>query len=322
MPRGDGDDIKMSQIAVGVVGAGVFGRYHAQKLAAAPRARISAVFDIDAGRARELATAVGVDVADTLDALLERSDAVVVAAPASVHVRIAEQVLAAGKHCLVEKPLSLNVDDADRLIEAAMTSDLVLQVGHQERYVADAFNLSKLGAASDRLSFRRCGPRSGRCEDVSVVWDLMIHDFDLARRFGFGEPVSVVAHGDDDATRAVMTFDDGRAIEFFASRCAESVERTVSFHKGGAARVFDFCGPAFLNAPEGDFAVARDAELVADPLGYGVRDFVNAVIYKRAPIVSGRDGRGAVAWAAAVDEALVRNAAALEPADLLREAVA
>ena len=312
MPRGDG-----SVIAAGVIGAGVFGRYHALKYRDSAFADLVAVYDADPARAEALASETGARACPDLDSFLGAVSAVSLAAPASVHADIADRILASGKHCLVEKPLALTVADADRLIALARDAGVVLQVGHQERFVADAHRLVRHGHDARRLSFRRFGPRTGRCEDVSVVWDLMIHDLDLARQFGFGEPVAIEARGDADIAAAVFSFEGGRSIDFSASRCASRVERTLTIEGPGEPLVFDFQSHSF--AGDADAAPVKN-EATRDPVGFGVRDFLNAIRQERAPIVSGEDGRDAVAWAEAVERALLEGA--LSAPDAAFDAVA
>jgi predicted dehydrogenase len=122
-------------IRVGVAGAGVFGGNHAKKVAANDGATLVGVFDRDLSRAQALAEPLGAQGYDDLSALLAEIDALVVATPAVAHGGVARAAIDAGRHCLVEKPLAATHEDALILCEHAAAAGLVLQAGHQERYI-------------------------------------------------------------------------------------------------------------------------------------------------------------------------------------------
>ena len=281
-----GDATAGRPLRAGVIGAGVFGGFHADKYANAANVALSAVFDPDGDRATRLAEAHGAGVASSIDDLIDRTDVVTVAAPADVHFDIAAQVLQRGRHVYVEKPLALRRTDADRLNALALERGLVLRGGHQERCVVDALGAFADGEAPRRLEFSRCGPASGRCEDVSVVYDLMVHDLDLVARLGFGAPVQVDAAGDAHDVVATLVFANGRSASFTASRRASARARQMTaFYDDGLVSL-DFLNRRLRSTrpqglPRGEDAF-RDAP--ADPLGANVAGFLADV---RA---NGRDG--------------------------------
>jgi len=131
----------LRSLKVGVVGAGVFGNYHAQKAAAAARCELVGIADLDPARARAVAEPYGARAFESLDALIAACEAVVVAVPATYHADAVEAALAADRHVLVEKPLALDARTARRLAGEAVTRGLTLQVGHQERFVARAMGI-------------------------------------------------------------------------------------------------------------------------------------------------------------------------------------
>ncbi len=106
-------------IRCGVVGAGVFGGYHARKLARLAGAALAGVADPHIARAHALANPLGAPAFDDYDALLACADAIIVTAPAAVHADLARRALAAGKPVYVEKPLATTSEDAWALVEAA-----------------------------------------------------------------------------------------------------------------------------------------------------------------------------------------------------------
>ena len=300
MSRGDGDIIK-----TGVIGAGVFGRFHAQKVKNAPNATLTFIHDRHEDRAAALASETGAIAIADLDRVFAEVDAVIIAAPATAHASLAERALNAGVHSYVEKPLALDEREAADLVALAEERNCVLQVGHQERFVANAFGVLDRAADAQSLFFRRCGPGSGRCEDVSVIWDLMVHDLDLARQCGFGEPRRIEARGDEHAAFATLTFDGDRQIRFFASRRSPDVVRTAEIRRGDSADVFDFVARGFCDDETGAAEQAREA--VRDPLDLSVRAFLAAIASGDRPLVNGRDGLRAVDWAQRIEDVMLRD---------------
>ena len=147
-------------LKTGVIGAGAFGRNHLRKLIDSPRAEVVGVFDQDSAAAEATAAELSITAQLDLKTLLDHADAVVVAVPASFHYELAEKALRAGKHCLVEKPLAPTLAEANRLVAQANDGGLVLQVGHQERYVFQAMGLLSVDAAARSLTAVREGPAS------------------------------------------------------------------------------------------------------------------------------------------------------------------
>ncbi|MBV9813855.1 MAG: Gfo/Idh/MocA family oxidoreductase, partial [Acetobacteraceae bacterium] len=168
----------MTKLRVGVVGAGHFGRFHAQKVAASPRSVLAGVHDLDGARAAAVARETRSRPLDWA-ALLDAADAIVVAAPAESHHALALEAMRAGKHVLVEKPIAATVAQADEMAALAAERGLVLQVGHLLRHSAEHAAISARMRRPLYLECVRVAPFKARGTDVSVILDLMIHDLDL-----------------------------------------------------------------------------------------------------------------------------------------------
>lgn len=308
-----------------MAGAGVFGGYHADKYAGAEGVVLAALFDLDADRAESAAEARRTFGTDSYDAFLDRVDVVTIATPASTHAGLAEQALEAGKHVLVEKPIALNLSAADRLISLADRKGLVLQVGHQERYVAEAFGLFERGRPAHVRS-RRLNRFSGRAMDVSVVFDLMIHDLDLLAVLADSDEAAVetvsagATHGvHADAVDVSLRFPSGMTAQMSASRTEEMPLRdlTLTYDDGDVG--LDFLSRTTANTTHTPLASTFGADggvtlvprALADPLAEGTERFLNAVRTGAAPTVGGRAGRRALALALAVEAAA--NATLKEP---------
>ena len=169
-------------LKTGLVGAGVFAGYHAGKIAGSALTEFVGVFDPDLARAQAIAEKHGTKAFATAGDLFSACDAVLIACPATYHEEMAAQAIEAHCHILVEKPLALTAMGAERLVKAADVKRLIVQVGHQERLVIKAMGLSQIKEIPTRIEAVRASPPSpeGRASDVSVIWDLMIHDLDLA----------------------------------------------------------------------------------------------------------------------------------------------
>lgn len=288
------------KLKTGVVGAGVFGAFHAGKHAVSERADLCGIYDVDRKRAASLAERLGTVAVSDFGGLLEIADAVTIASPAPSHFRLALEALKAGRHVYVEKPLAMTLREADVLIALAEEKSLVLQVGHQERFVLAAMGAPRSDVAPSRLEFARCGPPSGRGEDVSVVFDLMIHDLDIARLFAFGPPSKVSACGDRHETVTTLLFDDGRQCSFVASRRKDTRRRMMKVVYDDGAIEIDFVNRLISNTSP---AAANFPAGLVDPLGVSVEAFFASVLDGAPTLVDGKAGRGALEWAVLIEQA-------------------
>jgi len=301
-------DVSKKQVRIGVAGAGVFGRNHANKIKANPRATLVGIFDLSAERADALASEMGTLAYTDLSALLAEVDALVVATPAIAHGGVARAAIDAGRHCLVEKPLAATAADADILCQHAAERGVVLQAGHQERYIFSAMGLLEVQERPKFLEATRVGLPSIRGADVSVTLDLMVHDIDLARLLFRSEPVAIKATRlagkpeNPDAVEAFLTFEGGGQAHFLASRAAEERDRrmTIGYVEGDVA--IDFIAKSFRDGP--DFGLHPDfATRIPDPMGAATADFIAAILGERPVAVSAADGAAAVRIAEGIDQA-------------------
>ena len=220
------------KLRVGVIGAGHFGRFHARKVAASPRAELVGIHDADFGRAAIVAAETGT-LAMPLDALLLAAEAVVIAAPAAAHHTLAMMALAAGKHGLVEKPIAATLAEADEMIALAAARGVVLQVGHLLRYTAEHKAISLRMTRPFYIECVRIAPFKPRGTDVSVILDLMIHDIDLVLSLVDSPVRSVEATGaavaseHEDIANARIGFENGCVASIVASRVSLKAERRM-----------------------------------------------------------------------------------------------
>lgn len=291
---------------IGIVGAGVFGGYHANKYTDAISARVVSIFDPAATAAQALASKVGASAFGDYAAFLNTCDAVVVACPAEYHFDACLKALEAGKDVFVEKPIATDAKAAFVLCDVARKHDRILQVGHQERYVLSALGLLDLPTAPKALTFSRQSQASTRCCDVSVVLDLMIHDIDIACAI-FGQSVGhcVHARGDWDSADATVEFTNGAMASFHGNRGADGNSRTLTMTFTDGKIEFDFQSRTIKSTLTSQLPRRAGENIEAalvDPLGYGARCFVDAVKSRTTPFISGVEGAAAVAIACDIEE--------------------
>ena len=289
----------MSKLKTGLVGAGVFGGYHAGKIASSDKTDFVGVFDPDAARCAALAEKHGVTAAATQAELFEAADAIIVACPATYHEVVVGAALEQGCHVMVEKPLSLTGHSADALAKRADENGLVLQVGHQERFVMDAMGLFQIPEAPTRIEAWRMGPPApdGRAGDVSVIWDLMTHDLDMVGKL-MGPALSVEATGRQahtahiDESTAVLNFAVGSA-EVTASRCRSERDRRMVLTYPSGTIAINFLTREIQNTTP--FEVRGDvSDTLPDPLGAADQAFFESALGERPCFIPGREAALAV----------------------------
>ena len=289
----------MTVLQTGLIGAGVFGGYHAGKIAESERTQFVGIFDPDAARCAAMAETSGVIAFGVQEELFAACDAVLIACPATYHESVVRAALDAGVHVMVEKPLALTGHGADALAALADDKGLILQVGHQERFVLSAMGLFDIPEIPTRIEAVRMGPPApdGRAGDVSVIWDLMTHDLDMVGKL-MGEPISVTASGrrahtehTDEAT-AVLTFSNGSA-EITASRCVSAWDRRMNLTYPSGTIAINFLTREVENTTP--FSVRGDvSDTLPDPLGVADEAFFAACLGQRECAIPGREAALAV----------------------------
>jgi predicted dehydrogenase len=305
----------VSILKAGVVGAGVFGGFHAAKYAERTDVSLIGVFDPHPDRAGALADRFGVWAAHDLAALLERIDVLSIASPAHTHAALALAALAAGKHVYVEKPIATSLEDADAIVAAGRLRGVIVACGFLERAAFRAMNLFDVPETPLRMEAARRGPPSPRSLDVSVVMDLMIHDLDLALVLSGAPALAVEAEGKRitnrlfDVVEAEISFEGGFTASLSASRVAEGRERAMRLvYPSGEVRI-DFLTHHFENTT----ALALNSAFEETPagkdrLGASIGAFLAAVRGEAPPLADAEDGARALDLVLAVEQA-VENAA-------------
>ncbi len=193
----------MSKVKIGIIGTGYIGNVHARIYAREEHAEVAALYDIVSEKAEKTAASVGGKVCSSREELLDNCDAVLVTTPNKTHTEIASHAVAEGKHVFCEKPFSIGLTDAKKLLDIAENSAKVFQVGHNRRYAPVYVKLKELLNADKAHSAHI---KMNRGELLNPVWtgdtnvtggflyETTIHLFDMMR-FQFGEIAELVAYG-------------------------------------------------------------------------------------------------------------------------------
>jgi predicted dehydrogenase len=173
----------MKKLRVGVVGVGYLGEFHAEKYAQMKEVELTGIVDIDKSRAEDVAGKVNTKAYQNYKDLFGKVDAVSIVVPTPVHYTVARDFLQNNIDILIEKPITETTEEADKLIRLSESKNLIIQVGHLERFNPAIVALKDVVEKPMFIEAHRLSIFKNRCTDVSVVLDLMIHDIDLILNF-------------------------------------------------------------------------------------------------------------------------------------------
>lgn len=321
-------------IRVAVLGTGALGREHARiyaALAAAGAVEFAGVFDTDSKRAAEVAQRTGARAFGTLDDAVAGCDAASVVTPTVTHFELAHRLLAAGRHVLIEKPITDDPGQAATLVRLAQERGLLLQVGHVERFNPVFGYLTQAAPDPRFIESHRLSPYPARSTDIGVVLDLMIHDLDVVLAFVNSPVQSLDAVGipvlspAEDIANVRLRFANGCVANLTASRISPERLRKIRVFSGGELPCYvslDYrAQEGFLyRLARGDesessllkkLLAARTSSIVSEfagrrivrepvpitkeePLKLELASFVDCVRRQRAPVVSGEAAKDAL----------------------------
>ncbi|MSR23123.1 MAG: Gfo/Idh/MocA family oxidoreductase [Gemmatimonadetes bacterium] len=324
-------------LRIGVAGVGSLGFHHARIARELAGVVMVGFHEPRPDRAMKVAEQLGIPSFPDLSALLDAVDALVVAAPTTIHAEIACAALARRIHVFIEKPIASDLAQADRILDAAARSGAIVQVGHVERFNAALVGARPYLEAPLFIESHRLAPFTERGTDVAVVLDLMIHDVDLVASL-VGRPVESfeatgipVLTSSVDIANARLTFEGGAVANLTASRVSlERMRKLRIFQKSGymslnlANGTGEFLRlkqelPTFLEGgrPDGAGPLALDIGKIVEriqlsaepvePLRRELESFRDAILSDTAPLVSGRDGRNALATVLAIEERIMSH---------------
>ena len=310
------------KLRTAVIGVGYLGRFHAEKLAILPDSELVAVADIDPEAAGRVAQALGVEAVCNYRDLLGRVDAVSIAVPTPSHFAVARDCLINHVHVLLEKPIASTLEQAQALVDLAGRADKVLQIGHLERFnPAVVAALDGIVNQPMFIESHRLAPFNPRGTDISVILDLMIHDIDIILNL-VGSPVRRIdASGmrvlcsDIDIANARIQFENACVANVTASRVSLKAERKMRLFQPDAYITIDFRNRKLAVFRKGEREIypgipeiASDERIFpeGDALKSQIAAFLETIRRGAQPIVSGEDGKRALATAMEIAQQLTQ----------------
>lgn len=302
----------MNKIRTAVIGVGYLGHYHAEKYASLPQSELIAVCDVDAERCSEVARDYNTRAITDYTTLIGQVDAVSIVVPTPLHYNVAKVFIENGIHVLIEKPITTTIEEAEELIALAKQHNVIIQVGHLERFNNAIKALNNYLSQPRFIESTRLAPFKLRGSDVNVVLDVMIHDIDIIQSLVKSDIRNISASGASvltpyiDILNARIEFKSGCVADVTASRVSLRKERTLrifqhdsyfgldldrkrlSIHRKGKNEMFP-------GIPE----ITREKHHFekGDALKDQINAFLNSIINKVPPVVSGEDGKKALSIA-------------------------
>lgn len=292
----------MGKVKVGIVGVGHLGAIHAKVYSKLPNVDLVGVCDCNLERALEIGKKYHTRSFADYEDLFGKVEAASIVVPTSLHYNIAKEFLNAGIHVLIEKPITKTLSEADELIEIAQKKDLIIQVGHVERFNAAVLALEKYLKKPKFIECQRLGPFHKRVEDVGVVLDLMIHDIDIVIGLIKQDVVTIEAVGlstmsaHEDVANVRLIFEDGTIADITASRVTKDVVRKIRIFQEDSYISLDYMDQEVTIFKKMGSKILKEKVKVKKtrPLNEELESFIKCVTTHQKPIVSGVEGRRAL----------------------------
>ena len=312
-----------SKVKVGVIGVGVLGRHHARLYNLDDNAEVVGIYDVNAEGSAKVGKEFGLKVFDNYIKLAEKCDALSIAVPATRHYETSMPLLKMNKHLLLERPITSEVMDGRRLVEMAKERELVLGVGHVERFNPAMDFLDRHSTETRFIEAHRLcqypPARAGqhrRGTEVSVVLDLMIHDLDLILTMVDSEVERIDAVGipvlskTDDIANVRLKFKNGTAANLTASRVSVDPQRRFRVFLDDCYISMDYANHEAMVLKKNRVGLSRkdislnEKNALADELSNFVQSVRKTIDTGKVvnPKVSGEDGQKALELAVAISD--------------------
>ena len=315
----------MQTIRVGVVGVGHLGQHHARNYSEIEGCQLVGVADVDRKAATRVANSFRTQPIFDYRELIGKVDAVSIVVPTSLHHAVASEFLKNGVNVMVEKPITTTVEQARDLIELAAAHNLILQVGHIERFNAAVVKLQDILTNPGFIESHRLGPYDPRVRDVGVVLDLMIHDIDIVLQLVNSPIVSIDAVGvpilspREDIANARIKFANGCTANLNVSRVSPNKMRKIRIFQPNTYVSVDYMKQAMEVYQKVDIEGAAEGEPKAqivrkrlrikkeEPLKRELLHFLDCVRHGNEPAVTGEHGQNALEVAIKIVEQIQRS---------------
>jgi len=293
----------MDTIPVAVIGSGYLGRFHAQKYANLPEAELVGVVDTNPARAEEVAKETHTSPLSDYRDLYGQIKAASVVVPTPLHYSIAKDLLEHDIHVLLEKPMTTTLEEAQELNLIARKKNLVLQVGHLERFNPAYLAIEQTVTSPLFIESHRLNSFQERGTEVDVILDIMIHDIDIILNLVDAEVTRIHAVGIPvissmiDIANARLEFENGCVVNVTASRISDKSMRKIRIFQQDAYISIDFAaqGVSVYKKIEEEgkipYIVSEQLKIESgDSLEEEIKSFLTSVKEKRQPLVPGEAG--------------------------------
>lgn len=306
-------------IKVGVIGVGYLGRSHARIYSELEGVELVGVSDIDKGRSIEVARLTCSKPFLDYSELFEKVDAVSIVVPTALHYKVASDFISKGIDIFIEKPITDNLRDAEDLIKRAKEKDLILQVGHIERFNPGYIALRGLVQRPRYIESQRLSQFTDRGTDVDVSLDLMIHDIDIILSLVNSRIKEIKASGISvitpliDMANARIEFENGCVANLTASRISQGKIRRLKVFEPEISLTLDYQSYEVIvnkKVSEDGKPLLRSTHIKPDkgePLKDEIRAFISSVKKRSKPIVSGIEATEALKVALKISEIINEN---------------
>lgn len=284
-------------VRIGVIGVGYLGRHHARIYSELKDAELVAVADADSDRADEIASTYGCRSFSKYTDLFATCDALSIVTPTTTHYAVAMDCLRAGKDVLIEKPITAAIEEGEDLIQEAAKRNLILQVGHLERYNPGIIAASGLIREPWFVESERLSPFLGRGTDVDVTLDLMIHDIDIVMSIVQAKLTDIRAVGESvltekiDLAKVWLEFENGCKAMITASRLSPEKQRRLTVFQKESFVSVNYQDHEvrryFKKGPDMSVDIVKPEK--KEPLREELKDFIRCVRTRTRPKVSGRE---------------------------------
>lgn len=305
-------------VRVGVVGVGYLGQHHARVYSEIPGVELVGVVDINRERAKEVAKRYATTPFFDYRDLFGKVDAVSIVVPTVLHRDIAAHFIEEGINILIEKPVTTTLEEAKELMEMAARKNVILQVGHIERFNSAVIELAKI---VDRPIFIECcrmGPYVNRNTDVGVVLDLMIHDIDIVMSIVKSSVVKVSAFGrsvfsrQEDIANAQLVFQNGCIANLTASRVTRKKIRRMEITQADSFISIDYLEQELAvykktSSPLPQLLIEKPVMQKGEPLRLELEHFIHCVRNGEKPLVGLEEGKNALEVALRILEEIQKN---------------
>jgi len=325
----------MSKLKVGVIGVGHLGRLHTSIYTQIPQAELIGLYDTNSERCQTIADEFNTTCFHNVDELLAQVEAVSIVVPTIYHHQVTKYALEQGRHCLIEKPITSTIPEADDLIKTAQNKKRIIQIGHIERFNPAIVALNSIELNPMFIESHRLASFDPRGTDVAVVLDLMIHDIDIILNLVKSGVKTIDASGvavitdEVDIANARIQFNNGAVANVTASRISQKKMRKMRLFQRNAYISIDFlqkfseiyrlvdpdsADGAKFGIPIEIGSIQKQKKIIYEkpPVQEGnalkmeLTSFIEAVLEGKRPAVSGEEGREALRVAIEITQ-MIKN---------------